>query len=72
MYKKVSGSWTALGSFLADPAVGQVVRLEVAGTTLEYYYDGVLKDTPTASDSLAAGRARYRSRRWGQPRFQHR
>jgi hypothetical protein len=57
MYKKVSGIWSAIGSFLADPAVGDTVKLRVSGTTLTYYYNGTLIDTQTASDHASAGKA---------------
>jgi hypothetical protein len=57
MYKKVSGTWTAFGSFVTDPAVGDTVKLTVTGTGLEFFYNGVSKGTATDSDIAAAGKA---------------
>lgn len=57
MYKKVSGTWTALGSFQTDPAVGDTIKIRVSGTTLTYYYNGGLIDTQTDSDLSSAGKA---------------
>ena len=58
LYKKVSGTWTALGSgLIADPAVGDVVKLDVSGTTLTVYYNGVSKQTATDSALSSAGKA---------------
>lgn len=59
LYKKVSGTWTALGSFQADPAVGDTIKIRISGTTLTFYYNGTLKDTQTVSDISAAGKAGF-------------
>jgi hypothetical protein len=57
MWKKVGGTWTALTANVADPAVGTVVRLEVIGTNLTFYYNGVSQSTISDSDLAAAGKA---------------
>lgn len=57
LYKKVSGTWTALGSFVADPADGDTVRVEVVGPTLKFYYNGVLKGFQVDTAISAAGKA---------------
>jgi hypothetical protein len=57
MYKNVAGTWTGLGSFLTDPAVGDTIKFRVSGTTLTWYKNGVLQDTQTATDISAAGKA---------------
>ncbi len=57
MYKEVAGVWTALGSFIADPAVGDVLKFKVVGNKLQYYYNGVLKDTQTDTSITAIGNA---------------
>ena len=41
LYKKVSGTWTALGSTFTGPADGSVCKLEIIGTTLKFYDDAV-------------------------------
>lgn len=57
MYKKVAGTWSAIGSFMTDPSIGDTVKIRVSGTTLTWYINGTLKDTQTASDHSAAGKA---------------
>ena len=54
MYKIVSGSWTQLGSVFYNPSEvsGDVLRLEIVGSTLKAFINGVLKRT--ASDSTYA------------------
>lgn len=59
MYKKVSGGWTAFGSFVADPSVGDTVTLTVTGTGLEFFYNGVSKGTATDSAISSAGKAGF-------------
>ena len=55
LYKKVSGTWTAMGSFNTDPSVGDVVTLAVNGSSISYYYNGVLQDTQTDTSLTSAG-----------------
>lgn len=57
MYKKVAGTWTAIGAFQADPAIGDTVKIQVSGSTLKFWYNATLKDTQTDSDITAAGKA---------------
>lgn len=57
MYKKVSGTWTALGSAGPDPSPGDTVRFEIQGSTLKYYFNGSLRDTQTDSSITSAGNA---------------
>ena len=57
LYKKVSGTWTALGSTFDPPADGSVVRLEIIGTVLKFYDDGVQKASATDSGISIAGKA---------------
>lgn len=57
LYKKVSGTWTALGSLFATPANGSVIKLEINGTTLTCYDDGVSVQSVTDSSISATGEA---------------
>ncbi len=57
LYKKVSGTWTALGSFKTDPAVGGIVKIRVCGNVLQYFYNDVLIDQQTDSALTSAGKA---------------
>jgi len=57
LYKKVSGTWTAMGSLNTDPSVGDVVTLAVNGSSISYYYNGVLQDTQTDTSLTSAGKA---------------
>jgi len=54
--KMVGGVWTQLGSDLANPANGSVLKLEVSGTTLTAYDDDVSQGSRTDS-SIASGYA---------------
>jgi hypothetical protein len=57
LYKKVSGTWTAIGSLFTKPANGSVIKLEIIGTALKFYDDGVQLASATVSDISAAGKA---------------
>lgn len=57
LYKKVSGSWSALGSAFDEPVDGSVCKLEINGTTLKFFDDGVQVASATVSDISAAGKA---------------
>lgn len=57
LYKKVSGTWTALGSAFSKPADGSVCKLEIIGTTLTFYDDGVSVASATDSSISVAGKA---------------
>lgn len=63
IWKNVAGTWTQLGATVSPPAAGQVVRLEVSGTTLTLKYNGVTQATRTDGDitSGAAGLSGYSS-----------
>lgn len=57
LYKKVSGTWTALGSLFDAPANGSVCVLGINGTSLYFKDDGVQVASATDSDISAAGKA---------------
>jgi hypothetical protein len=57
LYKKVSGTWTALGDLFDEPAAGSVCKLEIIGSALKFYDDGVEVASATDSDITAAGKA---------------
>src|SRR5262245_39276835 len=57
LYKKVSGTWTAVGSLFTKPANGSVIKLEIIGTTLKFYDDGAELASATVTDHSAAGKA---------------
>jgi hypothetical protein len=56
LYKKVSGTWSTLGSAVTI-ADGSVVKLSVNGTAIKVYDDGVEVIGVTDSDISAAGKA---------------
>lgn len=57
LYKKVAGTWSALGSAFDEPADGSVCKLEINGTALKFYDDGIEVASATDSDISAAGKA---------------
>lgn len=57
LYKKVAGTWSTLGSGFTTPASGSVVKLEVIGSALKFYDDGVEVASATDTDISAAGKA---------------
>lgn len=57
LYKKVAGVWTALGSAFSPPADGSVIKLEIIGTSLKFYDDGVEVASATDADISGIGRA---------------
>lgn len=57
LYKKVAGTWSALGSLFDEPADGSVIKLEMIGTALKFYDDGVEVASATDTDISAAGKA---------------
>jgi hypothetical protein len=57
LYKKVSGTWSALGSAFNPPADGSVVKLEIISSSLKFYDDGVEIASATDTDITAAGKA---------------
>lgn len=59
LYKKVAGTWTPLGSAFSCPAAGSVCKLEIIGTALKFYDDGVEVQSVTDSSLSAAGEAMY-------------
>lgn len=56
MYKKVAGTWSTVGSAVTI-ASGSVVKLQIIGTTLKLFDDGVEVASGTVSDHAAAGKA---------------
>ena len=57
LYKKVSGTWTPLGSAFNKPAAGSICKLEIIGSSLKYYDDTVETASATDTDITAAGKA---------------
>lgn len=57
LYKKVTGTWTALGSAFNPPADGSVCVLGINGTSLYFKDDGVQVASATDSDISATGKA---------------
>lgn len=57
LYKKVAGTWSAIGSAFEEPAAGSVCKLEINGTALKFYDDGVEIGSATDSSISAAGKA---------------
>lgn len=57
LYKKVAGTWSALGSGFTAPANGSVCKLEIIGTALKFYDDGVEIASASDSDIAATGKA---------------
>lgn len=57
LYKKVAGTWSTLGSAFTPPANGSVIKLEIIGTALKFYDDGVEIASATDSAISAAGKA---------------
>jgi len=57
LYKKVAGTWTALGSAFAPPADGSLCKLEIIGSALKFYDDGVEVASATDTAITAAGKA---------------
>lgn len=57
LYKKVAGTWSAIGSAFEEPAAGSVCKLEINGTALKFYDDGAEIASATDGDISAAGKA---------------
>src|SRR5688572_19436963 len=57
LVKKVSGTWSAIGSLFTRPAAASVIKLEIIGTALKFYDDGVEVASATVSDHAGAGKA---------------
>lgn len=57
LYKRVTGTWTQVGSSGAGVADTSVVRLSIIGTTLSFMDDGVTILSETVTDHSAAGKA---------------
>lgn len=58
LIKFVAGSFTSLGTYNTTGAViGDVVRIEVQGTTLNVYVNTVLRIGPVTDSDIASGRA---------------
>ena len=56
MFKMVAGNTnTSLGSFSTTPANGDLIRLEISGTSLSCYRNGVLVIGPVTDSSYATG-----------------
>lgn len=57
LYKKVAGTWSAMGSFKAGPSVGDLVTLRVQGNQISYRYGDDVIDVQYDSDITTAGKA---------------
>src|SRR3990167_5126433 len=57
LYKKVAGSWSTLGSAFSPPYNGAICKLEIIGSALKFYIDGVVVASATDTDITAAGKA---------------
>ena len=57
LYKKVSGTWTALGTAFTTPGDGAIVELSVVGDQIKAIVDGTTEDTVTDSSITATGKA---------------
>lgn len=57
LYKKVSGTWSLLGSSTTFVSAGQTVALRVVGTSIKAYVNGVERISVTDSAISAAGKA---------------
>jgi len=57
MYKKVSGTWTAIGSSFSNPTAGSVMKFIVNGSTISVEDDGTTVASTTDTDISAAGKA---------------
>ena len=57
LYKKVTGTWTALGSAFNPPANGSIIKLEIIGSILTFYDDGASLATATDTDLTSIGKA---------------
>lgn len=57
MYKKVSGTWTALGTAFTTPVDGDVVHFFAMGETIGVAVNGDIVDSVTDSDITSAGKA---------------
>lgn len=57
LYKKVSGTWSAVGSAFNPPAVDSIIKLEIIGSSLKFYDDGVEIASATDTDITLTGRA---------------
>src|SRR3990172_2791168 len=59
LYKKVSGTWTRLGSYFNTPANGTTIKLEIIGSTLKFYAGGVELASATDTDISNGGKAGF-------------
>lgn len=57
LYKLVASTWSTVGTAGAGVADGSVVKLQIIGTTLKFFDDGVEIKSETVSDHSGAGKA---------------
>ncbi|MGQ0826940.1 MAG: beta strand repeat-containing protein [Bacteroidota bacterium] len=55
LYKRVGGTWTAVGSAAGGVANNSIAKLQIIGTTLKFFINGTLTITATVTDISAAG-----------------
>jgi hypothetical protein len=52
-----SGTWTTLGSYTGTLSIGDVILLEVAGTSITVKQNGTLRIGPTTDNQISSGSA---------------
>jgi HEPN domain-containing protein len=57
LYKKVTGTWSPLGSAFSPPYDGAVCKLQIIGNNLKFFIDGVEVASATPTDITATGEA---------------
>src|SRR3990172_2491981 len=58
LYKRTTaGGWATLGSAFSPPYNGAICKLEIIGSALKFYIDGVVVASATDTDITAAGKA---------------
>lgn len=54
-YKKVSGSFTLVGTYASTPSSGDTVKIEISGTSVTVYVNSISRITGTVSDAVFSG-----------------
>jgi hypothetical protein len=55
LYKRVGGTWTAVGSAAGGVSNNATAKLQIIGTTLKFFINGTLTITATVTDISATG-----------------
>ncbi|MCC6530921.1 MAG: hypothetical protein IT531_00090 [Burkholderiales bacterium] len=53
--KRVANTFSAIGTYAATPASGDVLKCEMSGTSFAFYLNGVSRITGTVSDAVFSG-----------------